>query len=300
MRQLLKDLFKKAQYITIPDAIKNIPEAIKNDVLKKPHEDSVHGLVCPKCKKELDSIAYNAALKVCPHCGAHARLSARERIGMTVDKGSFTELYSEITSANPLGFEGYSEKVERLRLQTQLNEAVVTGRAFIRGEECMLAVMDTAFMMASMGSAVGEKLTRLFEDAVKERLPVVIFTASGGARMHEGTVSLMQMAKVSAAVGLHSDSGLLYISVLCDPTTGGVEASFAMLGDVILAEPKALIGFAGRRVIEGTVGKKLPEDFQSAEFQLEHGFVDAIVARDELPEKIALIISLSKGGGRNV
>ena len=252
-------------------------------------------IICSKCKKEISPKAYNAALFVCPHCGAHARLTARERIRLTADPGSFTELYSEIVSANPLKFEGYTEKTERLRTQTQINEAVVTGRAKIRGEECMLAVMDSTFMMASMGSAVGEKLTRLFEDAIDARLPVVIFTASGGARMHEGTLSLMQMAKVSAAVGLHSDAGLLYISVLCDPTTGGVEASFAMLGDIILAEPKALIGFAGRRVIEGTIGKKLPEDFQSAEFQLEHGFVDAIVPRSELPDKIALLISLTGG-----
>lgn len=239
--------------------------------------------------------AYKAALLVCPHCGAHARLTARERIRLTVDPGSFCELYSEITSANPLSFDGYTEKVDRLRAQTKLSEAVVTGRARIRGNECMLAVMDSTFMMASMGSAVGEKLTRLFEDATDARLPVVIFTASGGARMHEGTLSLMQMAKVSAAVGMHSDAGLLYISVLCDPTTGGVEASFAMLGDIILAEPKALIGFAGRRVIEGTIGKKLPDDFQSAEFQLEHGFVDAIVPRAELPSKLGLLLSLSGG-----
>ncbi|MBQ8509883.1 MAG: acetyl-CoA carboxylase carboxyltransferase subunit beta [Clostridia bacterium] len=249
--------------------------------------------VCPKCKKTVAQNEYNNNLKVCPHCGSCARLTARERIAMTTD--SFEELFGGIISANPLEFEGYSEKLARLRASTGLNEAVVTGRAVIKGQPCMLAVMDSNFMMASMGSAVGEKLTRLFEQAVEERLPVVIFTASGGARMHEGTLSLMQMAKVSAAVGLHSDAGLLYITVLCDPTTGGVEASFAMLGDVILAEPGALIGFAGRRVIEGTIGKKLPDDFQSAEFQLQHGFVDAIVARKDLPEKLALIMSLSGG-----
>ncbi|MBQ8552378.1 MAG: acetyl-CoA carboxylase carboxyltransferase subunit beta [Clostridia bacterium] len=290
---MFKDLFKKAQYITIPDSIKNLPDSKKKS---KEEVSSEPKIVCTKCKKEVAPDKYAVALRVCPHCGAHARLNARDRIAMTVDEGSFEELFSEITSANPLEFEGYTEKVEKLRSQTRLNEAVVTGRARIHGEACMLAVMDSTFMMASMGSAVGEKLTRLFEAATVERLPVVIFTASGGARMHEGTLSLMQMAKVSAAVGLHSDAGLLYITVLCDPTTGGVVASFAMLGDVILSEPKALIGFAGRRVIEGTIGKKLPEDFQSAEFQLEHGFVDAIVPRAELPEKIALIIGLSKGG----
>lgn len=296
MSELFKDLFKKAQYITIPDSIKNLPDSIKK--IKDEPSDTPK-IICAKCKKELDPDKYARSLRICPHCGAHARLSARERIAMTVDEGSFCELFSEITSANPLEFEGYIEKVERLRALTHINEAVVTGRAKIRGEACMLAVMDPSFMMASMGSAVGEKLTRLIEAATEERLPVVIFTASGGARMHEGTLSLMQMAKVSAAVGLHSDAGLLYITVLCDPTTGGVVASFAMLGDVILSEPKALIGFAGRRVIEGTIGKKLPDDFQSAEFQLEHGFVDAIVPRDELPDKIGLIIGLSKGGVQN-
>lgn len=293
MSELFKDLFKKAQYITIPDFVKKPKEETHDNTPSAPT------VICKKCGKSIYENEYKAALRVCPHCGAYARLGARERIAITVDGDSFEELFSEITSANPLEFDGYSEKVERLRAQTSLNEAVVTGRAVIRGEACMLAVMDSTFMMASMGSAVGEKLTRLFEAARDEKLPVVIFTASGGARMHEGTLSLMQMAKVSAAVGLHSDAGLLYITVLCDPTTGGVEASFAMLGDVILAEPKALIGFAGRRVIEGTIGKKLPDDFQSAEFQLEHGFVDAIVPRAELPDKIALVIALSRGGGAN-
>lgn len=291
---MLKDLFQKTRYITIPESIKTISDSFKKS---KDDEDAKPKLTCHKCKKELDPEKYTADLKICPHCGAGARLTAHERIAMTVDEGSFEELFSGITSANPLDFEGYTEKVERLRAQTSLGEAVVTGRAAIKGQRCMLGVMDPYFMMASMGSAVGEKLTRLFEAAIDERLPVVIFTASGGARMHEGTLSLMQMAKVSAAAGRHSDAGLLYITVLCDPTTGGVVASFAMLGDVIISEPKALIGFAGRRVIEGTVGKKLPDDFQSAEFQLEHGFVDAIVQRSELPEKIALIIGLSKGGG---
>ncbi len=286
---MLKDLFKKAQYITVPDVLKRLDKSEASAEIEEQH-------VCPACKKSIPMDEFIAALSVCRYCGASARLSAKDRIAMTCDEGSFTELYREITSDNPLGFEGYDEKIARLRAQTGLNDAVVTGRCRIKGEACMLAVMDPAFMMASMGSAMGEKLTRLFEDATKERLPVVIFTASGGARMHEGTLSLMQMAKVSAAVGLHHSAGLLYITVLCDPTTGGVEASFAMLGDVILAEPKALIGFAGRRVIEGTIGKKLPDDFQSAEFQLEHGFVDSIVPRDALPVTIARIIGLSKGG----
>ena len=287
---MMQDLFKKAQYITIPDSIKKLA-GVKS---KAGQEDAGPMLTCQKCKHSIARSDFAANHFICPRCSAYQRVSAADRIAMTVDEGSFEELFGEIVSANPLEFEGYSEKTERLRSAVGINEAVVTGRAQIGSQLCMLAVMDSSFMMASMGSAVGEKLTRLFEAAVDERLPVVIFTASGGARMHEGTLSLMQMAKVSAAVGYHSDAGLAYISVLCDPTTGGVEASFATLGDVILAEPGALIGFAGRRVIEGTIGRKLPDDFQSAEFQLEHGFVDAIIPRAELPAAIAGIISLSQ------
>lgn len=209
---------------------------------------------------------------------------------MEYDDGLFT--------ANPLQFEGYEGKISELRDKTGLQEAVVTGACKIGGIPCMLGVMDSQFLMASMGSVVGEKLTRLFERAIEERLPVVLFTASGGARMHEGILSLMQMAKVSGAVKRHSDAGLLYITVLTDPTTGGVTASFAMLGDIILSEPGALIGFAGRRVIEGTIGEKLPNDFQSAEFNLKNGFVDAIVPRGELHEKLALLLTLHKEGVR--
>lgn len=213
-----------------------------------------------------------------------------------MDEGTFVEFDKDIFTANPLDFEGYEDKISELREKTGLSEAVVTGSCKIGGMPCMIGVMDSKFLMASMGSVVGEKLTRMFEYATEKRLPVVLFTASGGARMHEGIFSLMQMAKVSGAVKLHSDAGLLYITVLTDPTTGGVTASFAMLGDIILSEPGALIGFAGRRVIEGTIGEKLPGDFQSAEFNLKNGFVDAIVSRDELKSTLSLLLTMHKEG----
>ena len=198
---------------------------------------------------------------------------------MITDEGSFEEWDSDLQGGNPLEYKGYEEKLKKLQEKTGLSEAVVTGKAKIDGREAAIGVCDGRFLMASMGEAVGEKIARAVERATKERLPVILFACSGGARMQEGIVSLMQMAKTSAALKRHSDAGLLYISVLTDPTTGGVTASFAMLGDVILAEPKALIGFAGPRVIEQTIGQKLPDGFQRAEFLLEHGFLDAIVER---------------------
>lgn len=198
-----------------------------------------------------------------------------------------------------MNFEGYEVKISELQEKTGLREAIITGQCTIGGNSCLIGVMDSKFLMASMGSAVGEKIVRLFERAMEKKLPVVLFTASGGARMHEGILSLMQMAKVSGAVGRHSEMGLLYITVLTDPTTGGVTASFAMLGDIILSEPGALIGFAGRRVIEGTIGEKLPMDFQSAEFNLQNGFVDAIVPRNEMKDKLSLLLALHKEGREN-
>ncbi|MFT9057571.1 MAG: acetyl-CoA carboxylase carboxyltransferase subunit beta, partial [Ethanoligenens sp.] len=198
---------------------------------------------------------------------------------------------------NPIGFPDYEKKVEALSQKTGLREAVVTGQCRIEGEQTVIGVMDSRFMMASMGSVVGEKITRAFEYATREGLPVVLFTASGGARMQEGIVSLMQMAKTSAAVARHSDAGLLYITVMTDPTTGGVTASFASLGDIILVEPKALVGFAGRRVIEGTIHQHLPDDFQSAEFQLEHGFADAIVTRAEMKAVLGRLLRMHTKGG---
>lgn len=249
-------------------------------------------VVCKRCKKEVLRQNYAKNLFVCPLCGHCSRVSAYDRIAMTCDEGSFRELDRKLRSANPLKFKGYPEKLENLRTATGLQEAVVTGVGKIGGHPAAVGVMDSHFLMASMGSVVGEKLARLFEYAAKKKLPVVLFTASGGARMHEGIYSLMQMAKVSAAVGRHSQEGLLYVTVLTDPTTGGVTASFAMQGDIILAEPRATIGFAGRRVIEGTIGEKLPSGFQSAEFLCEHGFVDRIVPRPEMRETLQKILAI--------
>lgn len=237
---------------------------------------------CPICKA-IDtkrSVAKNKM--VCPSCGYHYRINARTRIKAICDKGSFQELEMNIQTENPLNFPGYADKIESARAASGQMEGVVCGTATIRRQPCAVFVMDPQFMMGSMGSVVGEKITRLFEYATEHDLPVVGFTASGGARMQEGILSLMQMAKTSGAVHFHSDKGGLYITVLTDPTTGGVTASFAMLGDIILSEPNALIGFAGRRVIEQTTKKKLPEDFQRAEFLQDCGFVDAIVPRTEL------------------
>ncbi|MZL70749.1 acetyl-CoA carboxylase carboxyltransferase subunit beta [Bittarella massiliensis] len=249
-------------------------------------------VVCKRCKKEVLRQNYAKNLFVCPLCGHCSRVSAYDRIAMTCDEGSFRELDRKLRSGNPLKFKGYPEKLENLRSATGLQEAVVTGVGKIGGHPAAVGVMDSHFLMASMGSVVGEKLARLFEYAAKKKLPVVLFTASGGARMHEGIYSLMQMAKVSAAVGRHSQEGLLYVTVLTDPTTGGVTASFAMQGDIILAEPRATIGFAGRRVIEGTIGEKLPSGFQSAEFLCEHGFVDRIVPRPEMRETLQKILAI--------
>ena len=237
---------------------------------------------CPICKA-IDtkrSVAKNKM--VCPSCGYHYRINARTRIKAICDKGSFQELEMNIQTENPLNFPGYANKIESARAASGQMEGVVCGTATIRRQPCAVFVMDPQFMMGSMGSVGGEKITRLFEYATEHDLPVVGFTASGGARMQEGILSLMQMAKTSGAVHFHSDKGGLYITVLTDPTTGGVTASFAMLGDIILSEPNALIGFAGRRVIEQTTKKKLPEDFQRAEFLQDCGFVDAIVPRTEL------------------
>ncbi len=252
---------------------------------------------CPRCQNVVFRDAFAAANKVCPRCNYHARLRAAERLALTVDDGSLEELDAGLCSLNPIGFPGYSEKVAAMRAETGLTEAVVTGRCRVQGERCVVGAMDSHFMMASMGSVVGEKLARAFELATREGLPVILFTASGGARMQEGIVSLMQMAKTSAAVGRHSDAGLLYISVMTDPTTGGVAASFASLADIVIAEPKVLIGFAGRRVIESTIRQRLPDDFQSAEFFLEHGFVDLIAERAAMRATLGRLLRLHRREG---
>lgn len=251
---------------------------------------------CNKCGGAIIAEDVKKDHYICPKCGGYFRVHARRRIEMVTDEGSFEEWDSDLQGGNPLEHKGYEEKLEKLQEKTGLSEAVITGKAKIDGRETAIGVCDGRFLMASMGEAVGEKIARAVERATEERLPVILFACSGGARMQEGIVSLMQMAKTSSALKHHSDAGLLYISILTDPTTGGVTASFAMLGDVILAEPKALIGFAGPRVIEQTIGQKLPEGFQRAEFLLEHGFLDAIVERPQMKAVLSKILALHENG----
>ena len=255
--------------------------------LKNTTEEKVR---CPICKSYETRRAIAKQKVTCPHCGHHFRIGARTRIKALCDKDSFHELFSNIETIDPLEFPGYQDKMDRGRAVSGEEEGVVCGIAKIRHQRCAVFVMEPGFMMGSMGSVVGEKIARLFEYAAEHELPVVGFTASGGARMQEGILSLMQMAKTSAALKRHHEAGQLFVSVLTDPTTGGVTASFAMLGDVILAEPGALIGFAGPRVIQQTIGQKLPEGFQRAEFLLEHGFVDKIVPREEMKEVLGQIL----------
>lgn len=247
---------------------------------------------CPRCGHVSVMEDFIGNHKVCAECSYHARLTAAERLTLTADPDSFLEMDAGMRSKNPLDFKGYPKKLEQLQKATGLTEAVVTGECTIRGQRCIIGIMDTRFMMASMGSVVGEKITRAFESATVKKLPVIMFTASGGARMQEGIISLMQMAKTSGAVARHGAAGQLYITVLTDPTTGGVTASFASLGDIIIAEPKILVGFAGRRVIEGTIKEKLPEEFQKAEFLMEHGFVDMIVSRHQMRRTLGHIIKM--------
>ncbi len=251
---------------------------------------------CPVCKNVMLSSDLIENHKVCPKCNYHFRIAARQRIEMTIDEGTFVEMNADMVSSNIIGFPDYEKKLKNAKLSSGENESVLTGTGEINGEKTVIAVMNSQFMMGSMGTVTGEKITKAFEYATAHRLPVVIFTVSGGARMQEGILSLMQMAKTSGAVKLHSDAGLLYITVLTDPTTGGVTASFAMEGDIILAEPRALIGFAGPRVIEQTIRQKLPKDFQSAEFLLEKGFIDAVVRREDMKETLCRLIRLHQSG----
>ena len=279
---------KKDKYIRI-----NPNRSTVNQPQIKPEVPDELFSQCPGCKYTIYQKDLGSE-RICPHCGYTFRISAQERLALTIDMGTFLEMFKGIETQDPLNFPGYRKKLTLMREKTGLDEAVVTGTALIKGEKVALGIMDSNFIMASMGTVVGEKITRLFEYATAEKLPVVLFTASGGARMQEGIMSLMQMGKISAAVKRHSNAGFFYLTILTDQTTGGVTASFAMEGDIILAEPQSLVGFAGRRVIENTVREDLPEDFQKAEFLLEHGFVDAIIKRRELPDTIARLVRLHR------
>ena len=284
----IKHMFKKTVMDIRGEDRENTPE-VPDNLMRK----------CNACKAAVfvDEVKQNHY--ICPHCGNYFHMPAYRRIKMIADRKSFVEWDAEMEEQNPLQYRGYEEKLRSLQEKTGLNEAVVTGKCTIKGISVALGVCDCRFMMSSMGEVVGEKITRVFERATEEKLPVILYICSGGARMQEGLVSLMQMAKTSMALRKHSDAGLLYVPVLTDPTTGGVTASFAMLGDIILAEPKALIGFAGPRVIEQTIGQKLPKGFQKAEFLLEHGFIDKIVERDDQRIVLADILKLHENKGQN-
>lgn len=280
----------------IIDKVKKINEEEKIVSRNNKAADMMIGkwVKCDNCKEIIYKEELHQNFSVCPNCGKHFRLSARRRIKQIADEGTFEEIGKEILTKDPLNFKGYMKKVEGLREKTKIDEAVKCGICEIEGQKAVLGVMDGNFLMGSMGSAVGERITLAIETAIKKKLPLVMFCVSGGARMQEGIISLMQMAKTSSAIAKLNEAGLLYISVFTDPTTGGVTASFASLGDIILAEPNALIGFAGPRVIEQTIKQKLPEGFQRSEFLLEHGFIDKIVERKDMKETIAKLIRLHK------
>lgn len=251
---------------------------------------------CDKCKEILYKETVRENLNICPNCGNYFRMHIGSRLKLIIDEGTYQKFDLDIETTNPLELEDYAKKLKTLREKTGLQEAVSAGIGKIKGEDVVICVMDSAFLMGSMGIVVGEKITYAIEQAVAMKLPIIIFSTSGGARMQEGIISLMQMAKTTAALTKLDEAGLLYISVLTDPTYGGVTASFASLGDIILAEPGAMIGFAGQRVIEQTIGQSLPEGFQTAEFLLEHGFIDKIVERKDLKETIYKLIKFHKGG----
>lgn len=286
-------MFKKTGNNVLKDIKRN--EKVK-DMMNEPQVPDGLFQKCDKCGEIIYAEDIISNYYICPNCNSYFRIAPRNRLSMVLDKNSFVEMDTNLPVSDPLKFPGYETKLEHMKEVTNLDEAVITGVGTINGEPVAIGAMASTFLMGSMGEVVGEKLTRLIEHATKEELPLVVFCCSGGARMQEGIVSLMQMAKTSAALKRHSDAGLIYIPVLTDPTTGGVVASFAMLGDVILAEPGALIGFAGPRVIEQTIGQKLPEGFQRAEFLLEHGFVDKIVKRSRLKSILTFLIRTSKVG----
>ena len=248
---------------------------------------------CTKCKEIIYKETVRNNLNICPNCGNYFRMHINRRLESIIDEGTYKRFELNIDTDNPLELEDYPKKLKTLREKTKLEEAVACGTGKINGEEVVICIMDSGFLMGSMGAVVGEKITYSIEQSIKLKLPLIIFSVSGGARMQEGIISLMQMAKTTAALTKLDEAGILYITVLTDPTYGGVTASFASLGDIILAEPGAMIGFAGKRVIEQTIGERLPEGFQTAEFLLEHGFIDKIVKREELKNTIYKLIRIS-------
>ena len=284
---MLKNIFKKKRYASIPS--------------EKAKQDVPEGLMikCTECNKIYYRKEIEKNLNVCPNCDHHHQMNAWERINSLFDEGTFIEWDKHIKTKNPLGFPGYLEKLEKDAEKTGLEEAVVTGKGRIDGRPTAFSVMDASFRMGSMGSVVGEKIARAIEKAKEESIPFIIFTASGGARMQEGVLSLMQMSKTSVAINRFSEAGGLMISVMTHPTTGGVSASFASVGDYNFAEPKALIGFAGRRIIEQTIREKLPEDFQTAEFLLKHGQLDKVIHRHDMKQTLSTLLKVHEKGGRS-
>jgi acetyl-CoA carboxylase carboxyl transferase subunit beta len=292
--------------MALEDLLKKVKHRFNDGAPAQPHSHHAHHRAeqrraripedlffkCPRCATASYKEDFEKNRKVCVNCNYHARMTWRERLDLTADKGSFIEFDAGMMSQNPINYPDYTEKLRKLREKCDMREAVITGECTIRGYKAIIGIMDSNFMMASMGSVVGEKITRAFEYATEHKLPVIMFTASGGARMQEGIISLMQMAKTSGAIARFADAGGFYITVMTDPTTGGVTASFASLGDVIIAEPKVLIGFAGRRVIQDTIKQKLPDEFQSAEFLLQNGFADMIVERKKMRSCLARLMKL--------
>ncbi|WP_300348972.1 acetyl-CoA carboxylase, carboxyltransferase subunit beta [Clostridium sp.] len=286
---MIKNLLNKRKYIMVSSV--DLKETDLHSE-EKPNIPSGMWTKCEKCGKILYTEDLKENFNVCNNCGNHFKLGAYERIEHILDKNSFIEFDKDMIGKNPLNFKGYDEKIKGYQRKSNITEGVVTGEGNIADRKVVICVMDSNFMMGSMGTAIGEKITRAIEYATKNRLPLIIFTCSGGARMQEGIYSLMQMAKVSGAIYRHSQENLLYITVLTNPTTGGVTASFAMEGDIILSEPGCLVGFAGRRVIEGTINEKLPDNFQTAEFLLEKGFIDKIVERKELKQILTSLLRM--------
>ncbi len=298
---MFRDLFqKKKKYATIPSQRwSNEPASEDEQPQERPKREIPEGLMnkCSKCGTIHYSKELEKNLKVCSNCGYHMRLNAVERIIMTVDEGKFTEMDAGMESTDPLNFPGYAQKLEQQKMNSGLRDAVITGQGEIEGHPVMLAVMSFDFFSGSMGSVVGEKITRAIEAADEQGLPLIMFSTSGGARMQESIISLMQMAKTSAALARYQENGGLYISVITDPTMGGVSASFSMLGDIIIAEPGALFGFAGRIVIEQTIRQKLPDNFQTAEFNLEHGQLDMVTHRKDMKSMLADLLDYHTGKG---